>query len=357
MRKVILNAHALIHNFQQVKRCAPKSKVLAMIKADAYGHGLVWAAQHLQSAGADAFGVATLDEAVQLRQEGIQIPIVLMDGFLNQAELSEAIALQLTLVLHDASHIDYLEEMRITQPINVWVKIDTGMHRLGFVPDQLEAVYQRLSSLSFVRILGFMTHFSDADDLKKDKTKQQIDLFYQLTSQYSGEKSLANSAGILAWPRSHADWVRPGIMLYGASPFEEGGEILKSVMTVQSNLIAIHEFARGEKIGYGETYACKKKTRIAVVAFGYGDGYPREVKRASVLIKGHMCPLIGRVSMDMLQVDVTGLPDIQLGEVATLWGEGLPVEKLAAAAGTISYDIFCALQWRRIAKLSFDSEN
>ncbi|MCD6048333.1 MAG: alr [Gammaproteobacteria bacterium] len=357
MRELLLNAAALKNNLQQVKFKAPRSNILAMVKANAYGHGLVWAAKHLVIAGANALGVADIEEALQLRKEGIQAPILLLDGIQTKAMLDVAIIQRLHLVVHDFQQIELLESLRTNQKIHLWLKVDSGLHRMGFLPEDVETAYQRLIALNCAhQPIVLMTHFSDADVQHSVKTKLQIELFQnihrQLTEKFNKpiQTSLANSAGILAWPDSHGDWVRPGIMLYGASPFssQTATELqLQPVMTIKSCLIAIHDYPAGECIGYGGTYTCRQKTRAGVVAFGYGDGYPRAAHGSHVLIQDQLFPVIGRISMDLLQIDLTDHPEIQLGEMATLFGENLPVEKLATAANTIAYEILCRIMRHR----------
>jgi alanine racemase len=357
MRELILNAAALKNNLQQVKFKAPRSNILAMVKANAYGHGLAWAAKHLVIAGANALGVADIEEALQLRKEGIQAPILLLDGVQTKAMLDVAIIQRLHLAVHDFQQIELLESLRTNQKIHLWLKVDTGMHRMGFLPEDIEAAYQRLLSLNCAhQPIVLMTHFSDADAQHNVKTKLQIELFQkihrQLTEKFRKpiQTSLANSAGVLAWPDSYGDWVRPGLMLYGASPFSHQSAEnlqLQPVMTVKSSLIAIREYAAGECIGYGGAYVCHQKTRVGVVAFGYGDGYPRAAHGSHVSIHGHLVPVIGRISMDLLQINLTDHPEIQLGEMATLFGEAHPVEKLAVASNTIPYEILCKIMRHR----------
>lgn len=354
MRQIILDSTALKHNFLQVKVIASKSKILSMVKANAYGHGLIWVSEQLASVGTDALGVAVLEEAKALRTAGFQLPIFLMDGFLTAAELKEALTLKLNLVLFDWHHLQLLEETKLTQALEVWLKVDTGMHRLGFPPELVETVYSRLKMIHGIQTITLMTHFSDADHPKNVKTTEQIQLLETVksklidTSKKDIPTSLANSAGILAWPKAHANWVRPGIMLYGASPFGSPDPTLKPVMTVQSNIISLHHFPTGAQIGYESSYICQKPMRIAVLAFGYGDGYPRAALFSQVYVKGKLCSVIGRVSMDMLQIDVTDHPEIQIGDLATLWGQNCPIENLAKASGTISYEIFCHVQQQRL---------
>lgn len=357
MRELTLNAAALKNNLQQVKAKAPRANILAMIKANAYGHGLLWAAKNLLIAGANALAVADIEEALLLRKEGIQAPILLLSGVSSKAMLDVAIIQRLKLVVHNFQQIELLASLKTTQKIHIWLKVDTGMHRMGFLPHEIEEAYQRLLAIDCVHHpVVLMTHFSEADDLQSAKTSQQIQLFEQvhqklLTYGKKIETSLANSAAILACPESGGDWVRPGIMLYGASPFTDqtAKEFqLQPVMTLKSRLMAIRDYQKGDAIGYGGTYVCSRNTRIGVVAFGYGDGYPRSAQASHVYIRGKYVPVIGRISMDVLQVDLTDFPEIALEDAVTLWGENLPAESLALAANTISYEIFCKVQRYRM---------
>ncbi|MDQ8037869.1 MAG: alanine racemase [Pedobacter sp.] len=352
MRSVQLgiSRQALHHNLQVVRDAAPYSRVLAMVKADAYGHGAQVVAETL--AEADGFGVAFLDEALSLRAAGIQRPIVILEGVFSDMEMFEAVRQRLAVVVHQEEQIAFLENCKLTGPVDVWLKIDTGMHRLGFSPEAAVTAYRRIRAARLVGEIGLLTHFSAADELDSVQTEKQIGRFRGLQQVLSrhGERplqdSLANSAAILAWPASHGAWVRPGIMLYGCSPFadrtaEELG--LRPVMTLTSRLISVRHIKKGEAIGYGGAWVAPRDTRIGVVAVGYGDGYPRHARNGTpVLVGGHSVPLVGRVSMDMITVDIGDLP-VGIGEHCVLWGEGLAADVVAAHAGTISYELFCKI--------------
>ncbi len=358
-RLLYLDAQALTHNLQRVRDYAPHAKILAMVKANAYGHGLLWVAEVLTAANVDALGVAVLEEAIRLREAGIKGQIVLADGVQSLVELQEAQALGVTIVLHKKEDLVWVEQLTGAMPLSVWLKVDTGMRRLGFGPYEIPRIYHQLMASNRVtKPITLMTHFSDADDLTKTKTQEQTVLFNQVHQELPGAplKSLANSAAIMAHPETHGHWVRPGIMLYGASPFSDklGRDFdLQAVMTVQSTLIAIHDYPAGSKLGYGEFYTCPKNMRVGMVAFGYGDGYPRMIQNSSVLIDGKITPIIARVSMDMLQVDLSDIPNAFIGQTVTLWGKDHPIEWVAQAAGTISYEIFCHLQQTRLTKSCF----
>lgn len=339
----VIDLEALRHNLSVARQVAPHSRIMAAVKANGYGHGAVRVANALNEA--DAFCVAAINEALELREAGIRKPLVLLEGFFHAEELELIAQHSLEIVLHHLPQIEALERFTaLAAPISVWIKVDTGMHRLGFAPEQVLAAHGRLLALGErVNLRGFMTHFAKADDRNDPATQHQLESFATAISTLTGERAIANSAGILGWPQSHADWVRPGIMLYGASPFigrkgEEDG--LRPVMTLSSELIAINELKQGDAVGYGGLWTCPEAMRVGVVAVGYGDGYPRHVPAGTpVLVNGHRVPLVGRVSMDMLTVDLRTQPDARIGDPVVLWGRGLPVEEIAEAAGTISYDL------------------
>lgn len=338
---VAINLTALKHNLQRVRYFAPNCSVMAMIKANAYGHGITRVAHALNTA--DAFGVASFEEGVKLREAGIKQPIVLIEGLFQPDELAEVIRLNFTLVVHHLPHIEILEKAH-TKPLSIWLKINTGMNRLGFSPEQVPAIYQRLMACPSVqKPLGLMTHFACADELDNQKTQIQTGIFNKVTTGFPCHRSLANSAGIIAWKNTHGDWVRPGLMLYGASPFpDKVGEDhgLLPVMTLRSRLIAIHQLKKGDVVGYGSTWAAPKDTLIGVVGVGYGDGYPQFAENGTpLLIRGVECPLAGRVSMDMLTVDLGALPDAKVDDKVILWGDGLPVERIAKHCHTTAYEV------------------
>ncbi|MGD9108632.1 MAG: alanine racemase [Gammaproteobacteria bacterium] len=347
--KVHIDVDALQHNFNRAHELAPDSKVLAMVKANAYGHGITEIAKALHNA--DAFGVACLAEASSIRQVNLSNPIVLMSGFVNVNDLTKIVELKCEVVIHNFEQIKILEQARLSHPVKVWLKINTGMHRLGFVPEDVEDAYVRLSNCKNVAMSPkLMTHFADADDIKKSTTAKQIEVFNSVTKNLSGEKSLANSAAILSFPESHADWVRPGGLLYGVSSLlNKTGEDhnLMPVMTLKSKIITLRFAKKDEAIGYGGIWRCPENMPFAIVGIGYGDGYPRHAKNGTpVLVNGHICPLIGRVAMDMLAVDVRSYPCAKIGDEVILWGKGLPIEHVAAYADTITYELFCGVTRR-----------
>ena len=340
---------ALQSNLQRVRILAPSSRVMAIIKANGYGHGMLRVAQALESA--DAFGVACIDEALFLRDAGISKPILLLEGFFEAPELELIRQYKLAVVVHHEFQLDMLEKTAMSAPIHVWLKIDTGMHRLGFRPEHVSRIHQRLQSCRNVaQPIRLMTHLADADNRDNVATRRQFECFNAAVSGFEEERSIANSAAIITHPQCHADWVRPGIMLYGVSPFNDSigkAEGLQPVMTLTSKLIAINQFKKGDRIGYGGEWKCPQDMPVGVVAVGYGDGYPRGVSSGTpVLINDQRVPIIGRVSMDMITVDLRNIPSAQVGDTVVLWGRDLPVEEVAQCARTIPYEILCRVTQR-----------
>jgi len=322
--------------------------VAAAIKADGYGHGLAQVARTLD---ADAFAVACIEEALALRDAGVNRSIVLLQGVFEAAELSLCARHGLDIVIHHPEQALMLERARLERPLRVWLKIDTGMHRLGLEPETIAAMFRRLRGCpSAAADIGLMSHLARADERDCAYTLQQLNIFEGATAGLSGERSFANSAGILGWPQTHFDWVRPGIMLYGASPFVDSlaaDEGLRPVMTFHTRLISIKRLCQGEPIGYGGTWTCPEDMDVGVAAVGYGDGYPRHAPSGTpVLVNGRVAALVGRVSMDMITLDLRRHPEAQIGDPVVLWGEGLPVERIAEAAGTISYTLLCGVTAR-----------
>ena len=351
--RALLDAQALRHNLQQVRRHAPHSKVMAVVKANAYGHGLSWAAKILEDA--DAFGVASVEEGMELRAAGVTRPICLLEGFFAADEIPLLGRHQLAATVHEQDQLQVLESASGATPIAVWIKIDTGMHRIGFAPEEVPAVLARLKACPAVAEIRVMSHFANADNKFDSTTQSQIECFRPLCQGLEG--SLANSAGILAWPDSHLDWVRPGIMLYGGSPLigHHAHDLdLMPVMTLQSALIAVHRRRKGEAVGYGGDWLCPEDMTVGVAAVGYGDGYPRHAPPGTpVLVNGRRTPLIGRVSMDMITLDLRAQPEAKAGDPVVLWGTGLPVDEVAAQAGTISYELLCHVA-ERIPRIPFE---
>jgi alanine racemase len=296
---------------------------------------------------ADALAVATLPEALELRRAGIGKPVALLGGILDGDELYRAVEQDIQPVIHDFHQLELLESASCAGTASVWLKLDTGMHRLGFPPEAVPAVARRLAAMAGLRVQGWMTHFASADDPGNPLTGRQVGTFMRALDGVGGARSLANSAGIVAWPESHADWVRPGIMLYGGSPItgrRADALGLRPVMTLRSRVLSIRKLPAGEAVGYGGRWTASGPARIGVLSIGYGDGYPRHAPDGTpVLVGGHVVPLAGRVSMDMATVDLSGRDDVRVGDEAVMWGDGLPADEVAGFAGTIAYELFCRL--------------
>lgn len=335
---------ALQHNLKRVKELAPNSRVMSVIKANAYGHGAVEVAKTL--ADSDAFSVARLDEALALRKSGIKLPIVILEGVHSSEELQLAAENHLSLVFHHSSQIELLRNSSLTSPLEFcWLMLETGMHRLGLtVDDAYEALKIVAESNAISGPIGVMSHFSCADEVGDIRNQQQLDVIRQFAVQHKLEVSLANSAAILSMPESHTDWVRPGLMLYGISPFDDHVATdlnLKPVMTLCSKLIAIHTIKEGEQVGYSGSWIADKTTRLGIVDIGYADGYSRQLSNAgTVLINGQLSAVCGRVSMDMIAIDLTDISNVSMGNEVVLWGDmQLPIERIATQANTISYEL------------------
>ncbi len=347
---VYLDLGAARHNLVQVKRYAPNNRIMAVIKANAYGHGMARVASALDQA--DGFAVARVDEGVRLREAGFKQPITVLQGFVCVDELLQLLQYDLDAVLHTPQQIAILQQqIHAGKSLSIWLKMDTGMNRLGFKGPDFNAAYQQLLDCPLVKQpINLITHFANADDLLDDKTRRQIDLFNDAVQGYPGQRSIANSAGIIGWPNVISDWVRPGLMLYGCSPFagKTGADFgLKPVMSLHSRLIAVKNVAAGETVGYSGTWQCPTATRLGVISIGYGDGFHRHTRSgAPVLVNDRRVPLIGRVSMDMITVDLNSQPEALPGDPVTLWGNGLPVEEIARHADTIPYTLLCGITQR-----------
>lgn len=340
---------ALQHNLAQIKRRAPHSKVMAVVKANGYGHGLRHVAK--QASGADAFGVARIEEALQLRACGVVKPILLLEGFYSPVDLPVLVTNNIQTVVHCEEQLAALEQTSLEAPVVVWLKIDSGMHRLGVRPEQYQQFVTRLKACPNVaKPLRYMSHFGCADELDKATTTEQTELFLSLTKGCEGERSLAASAGLLAWDDSHLEWVRPGIIMYGVSPFNDKDAQqmgYQPVMTLKSHLIAVRDVKQGESVGYGGIWTSERDTKIGVIAIGYGDGYPRTAPNGTpVMVNGRRVPIAGRVSMDMLTVDLGPDATDKVGDEAVLWGNALPVEEVAQHIGTIAYELVTKLTSR-----------
>ena len=344
--RATFNLAALEHNLSVARARAGDARVWAVAKANAYGHGLLRARRALDAA--DGFALLDIDEAVRLRDAGVRKPILLLEGFFAPADLAPIARHALSVVVHSNEQMAMLESVRPTPPLAVFLKINTGMNRLGIPVDQVGASLARLEATGSVAEITLMTHFADADG--PTGVAAQCARFEAATQGLALPRSLANSAALLRHPQTRADWVRPGIMLYGCSPFaNESAQALglMPVMTLTSALIAVRHLAAGEHVGYGRTFAADRAMRIGVVACGYADGYPRHAPTGTpILVAGRRARTVGRGSMDMLAVDLDGIPEAGIGTPVTLWGDGLSCDEVAAAGGTVSYELLCALAAR-----------
>ncbi len=345
-----IDLDALLHNLYQVKRLAPNSAIMAIVKADAYGHGLLKCCQALQTA--DAFGLLDINEAIRLRKAGFTQPICLLEGFFDTDEIGLIAEYKLQPVIHSEWQLEILEKSASAPRFSVWLKIDTGMNRLGFAIEEFANVFQRLQDTPCIDEISMMSHLSDADAPVNEKTERQLKSFLGITESAGADtvRSLANSAAVLAHPVCHLDWVRPGIMLYGSSPFtDKSAESLnlRPVMSLHSEIISIRNCKQGDAVGYGGIWNCPEDMRVGVVACGYGDGYPRHAPTGTpVGIDGKITPLIGRVSMDMITVDLRGNDSVKVGSPVELWGNNIAVDEVAQSAGTLSYELLCGITER-----------
>jgi alanine racemase len=341
-----IDSAALRHNLGAARRRAPRSRICAVVKANAYGHGLACVSRAL--AAAEGLALIELEAALELRRAGERRPILLLQGFFSPEELEPIAAHGLTAVVHDPEQLAMLEKARLPERIAVVAKLNTGMNRLGFPVEDLRGVLDRLRDCPGAHAIALMTHFADADG--KRGVRWQLERFDAATAGVDLPKSVANSAALLRYPEAHKDWVRPGIMLYGCSPFpDESAEKLglKPAMTLSSELIAVKELRPGDSVGYGRTFTAEAPTRVGIVACGYADGYPRHAPTGTpVLVAGKRTRTVGRVAMDMLFADLSGVPGAEVGSAVTLWGEGLSADEVAASAGTVSYELLCALSPR-----------
>lgn len=341
-----LSTRALLHNLKFVQGLSQNTKVIAMVKANGYGHGIRSVSQRLQG-HVFALGVASIDEAISLRDSGVTTKIILMEGVICEKDLDWVHTLNLDIVIHDFVHLEWL--CNFAGQINdVWVKVDVGMGRLGFFPQDLPPVIETLQKIPRRGQLRLMGHLSSAE-AGSDHTDNQTQLrrFAACVNDYGLPSSLCNSAATWLYPDHHYDFIRPGLALYGASPIPQVEMELMPVMTVKSRLISIKNYPAGYGIGYGQDFVCPRPMRIGVVSFGYGDGYPRSVQSGCpVLIEGARCPLVGRVSMDMLTVDLSDCPQAQMGSEVILWGQGLPISAVEHHSGVSRYELFTSVQNR-----------
>lgn len=349
--QVVINLSALRHNFSRVRALAPASRIISVVKADAYGHGLVRVARALPDT--DAFGVACLEEATELRDAGIKKPVILLEGPYTNKELQEILRLGLDVVIHHDDQIRMLEQYIGKASIKVWLKVDSGMHRLGFDPADVKSSWERLKNCTSVQDdIRLMTHLANASDPESPMTLAQLELFKRTCEGLEAARTVANSAGIIAWPQSHVDYVRPGLMLYGVSPMDNCTAVdhgLLPVMSLQSTLISIRQVRKGEPVGYGADWLCPEDMPVGIVAAGYGDGFPRHGRAGKpIMINGKRSQIIGNPSMDMLAVDLRNIPSVKTGDPVELWGSSLPVEEVANYANTIPYELLCAAVHNRL---------
>ena len=340
--RVEIDGAALRHNLSRVKSYAPESRIIAVIKANAYGHGVRLAADCLSDA--DAFALAMLGEAVELRQAGHSKPLIVLHGFADSAELEVCAEFDIQPVINQVWQIDLLEQ-HTGASLNVWLKVDTGMHRLGLPVDIVESAYQRLSDCGSVDTVRLMSHFANADDTINIINNNQLKVLLNVNSNINAELSMANSAGLITIPESRLQWVRPGIMLYGSSPLlnQSASDLqLQPVMNFESRLISVQQLKQGDAIGYGSTWQCPEDMPVGIVAVGYADGYPRHAEAGTpVWINQKYCRLVGRVSMDSISVDLRGI-EATVGDRVVLWGKELSVDVVAKHAGTIGYELLCS---------------
>lgn len=334
-----IDLDALRHNYLLAKRLHG-GRALAVLKANAYGHGAIACAQALARL-ADGYAVAFLEEALALRNAGITRPILVLEGLFEASELDLVSQHGLWIVVHQESQLRMLETGHHRQ-LNIWLKIDSGMRRVGFALAEAAAVHARLQACGKVNCITLMTHFARADEPEAQATARQIAAFDTATEGLAGDRSLCNSAGVLGWPNGRRDWARPGILIYGADPMPGTGHSLRPVMTLNSQIFAERTLQPGEALGYGGSYVAQWPTRVGLVAIGYADGYPRTAPTGTpVAVDGQLTQIIGRVSMDMLTVDITGLPEAGIGSAVELWGQQVDVNAVAQAAGTIAYELLC----------------
>jgi alanine racemase len=346
--QALIDLSALEHNLSVVRRHAPHARVMSVIKADAYGHGLLRAAEALSRS--DGFAMLELDAAVRLREAGFRQAVLLLEGFFSMEELAWIEQYHLSTVIHNREQLAMLSayKPRGRLRLNIFLKINTGMNRLGFTPEQFPAAMGALRAIHAVSGITLMTHFARADECNRDETiAGQLQRFKGVAEGRHLSCSLANSAAILRYPETHADWVRPGIMLYGGSPLADrtAAELdLHPAMTISSRIIAVQNLKSGEGIGYGHAFRADQPMPVGIVAGGYADGYPRHAPTGTpVLVNGRRTRIVGRISMDMLHVDLSGMSDVGVGSPVTLWGKGMPVDEVAKAAGTVGYELLCAL--------------
>ena len=338
--RALIDLQALRHNFQVAQQLSA-DKTLAVVKADAYGHGAVECATALTDL-ADGFAVACLEEALELRAAGIVQPIVVLEGFFSADELVLIEVNDLWCVVHAQWQLAIIEQAQITRPLTIWLKMDSGMHRVGFFAHEYRAAWQRLQDSKNVASIVLISHFARADELDCSSTQEQYQLLQAATAGLNAPISICNSSALVAWPHIRSDWSRPGIILYGSQPVPSRAQDFVPVMTLQSKIISVRQLPAGQPVGYNAQFITRRMTRVGIVALGYADGYPRHAPSGTpVAVEGCITQLIGRVSMDMLAVDLTDLPQADIGSHVELWGKTISIDDVAAQAGTISYQLLC----------------
>lgn len=349
--RAVIDLSALHSNYQYIASLAPNSQTMAVIKANGYEHGAVEVAKALESV-VPAFAVAFIDEALTLREAGIKKPILILEGPFQKSDFSIALEFNLSLMLHTKAHVHWLTSLRQPYTKDVWIKVDTGMNRLGLKSTDVAQAIEQLNTAQRKQLV-LCTHFSTAEVKGNPKTQQQITRLKALVAKYNCQYSMANSAGILNWPASHGHYNRLGLALYGVSPIEHNDEQhnlakpLKPVMTLQADIIALRQIEIGETVGYGDIWQAQRPTTIAVIAIGYADGYPRNAKAGTpVYLNGDIAPLAGRVSMDMITIDVTDIDNVAIGDTVELWGKNISVDVVAQYADSINYELLTRLSAR-----------
>jgi len=341
--KAFINQASLQHNLATVKQLAPYSKIMSVVKANGYGHGLINVARGLNES--DGFAVLTLNEAIDLREHGFEQDILLLEGAFEAYEISIAAKMHFNLVVHNLHQLQMIEKLKLNRPLDIHFKINTGMNRLGFNPQEAKEILKTLQNKSHFKSITLMTHFATADEPRG--VDWQLSVFDDIAKPFNFSRSVANSASIVNFKKTHLDWVRPGIMLYGASPImghKSSTLNIKPVMQLKSKIIAIQNLSKNDSVGYGESFKAKKDMRIAVVACGYADGYPRHAPTGTpVYVEGKKTSTVGRVSMDMLYIDITDIPHASISSDVELWGEHVPVDDVAEKSGTVGYELLCAI--------------
>lgn len=339
---VEIDTQALLHNLSVAKQYAPTSRLMAMVKANAYGHGIDIVCPTL-APKIDSFGVGFVDEAIAVASLGLNKPISILEGFFSLDELHYCSEHDFQVVIHESKQLEQLLNAKLKSPVSVWLKLDSGMHRLGFDEATFHQAYDQLNAHENVKALGLLSHLACADGSKPEHTARQLERYFAETNRYANKKSLAKSAAICAHPDTHLDVIRPGIMLYGGETLvnKTAAELgLQPVMHFNASIIAIRHLAKGEHVGYGATYQVDKPMRLATLSCGYGDGYPRlNHPDAHVLIRGRACPIVGRISMELMTVDVSQVDPLSIGDKAMLWGPGLPCALVASWCNTIDYEL------------------